>query len=108
MSWDDDIQEWSKKSGRDPSRQKNILVNEGWDPKKYQPSMKAALFDYLDKWHTLSLKNMPSPATLRKNPFARNPAPCLHLHIYEDYLEYICESCGALLPNVDLNNYEQY
>lgn len=69
MSWSKDIREWCTRNGHDPEVQENVLKNKGWDPSKYQPSMKTALYDYLKQWNTLAVKKLPTPATsTRKNP----------------------------------------
>jgi len=74
MSWNDDIASWAQKNGRDPKKVDRIAKKGGWDTSKYLDTMKSALFDYLDKWYTLSVKDMPAPATqLRRNPYRRNP-----------------------------------
>lgn len=66
--WNADIQEYSTSRGRDPKKVHSILLSKGWEPAKYQSSMKNALFDFLDQWYTLSIKTLPTPATLRRNP----------------------------------------
>jgi len=73
-----DIQEWSNKRGKDHEKQEKILIFDGWEPEKYRSSMKASLFSYLDKWHLLSDKDMPTPLTssqLRQNPYTK-PNTC--------------------------------
>jgi len=80
MGWKDDISSWASKNNQEPEIvegnakreiKKGTKIEKGWDPAKYDSStMKAALFDYLNQWYTLSVKTMPIPATtaLRKNP----------------------------------------
>ena len=104
MSWDSDIKEWPSTHRRDVDRQKGILLDDGCDPNKYQPSMKKELFEYLDKWHTLHIKNMPQPATSKRR---RNPS-CFHDFDRDHRYGFRCEECGTNLPNIDLDNYEQY
>lgn len=65
--WDSDIEEYCQLRGKDPAKVEAILLRKGWNPDNYSPSMRSALFNYLDKWYTLSIKNLPEPAT-RKNP----------------------------------------
>ena len=71
MGWQEDIREWSTKNDKRAEVQERVLVDKGWDPTKYTPEMKSALFDYLDKWNTLSVKTLPAPATSKR----RNPTP---------------------------------
>ena len=77
MSWKDDIASWAAKNGQEPETVGSIATGKGWEPNKYQPSMKRALFDYLDQWYTLSVKTLPAPAT--KNAKRRNPARSAHV-----------------------------
>ena len=66
--------------------------------------MKKDLFEYLDKWHTLHIKNMPQPATSKRR---RNPS-CFHDFISDHKYGFMCEDCGIPLSNIDLDDYEQY
>jgi len=70
--WDEDISNYCKSRSREPSKVEGILSREGWESTKYKASMKDALFAWLDQWYTLSIKNLPTPATsgssLRCNP----------------------------------------
>jgi hypothetical protein len=69
MGWKSDIAAWAKRNNKDPERVSNIAMRKGWDPNRYTASMQKQLFDYLDKWYTLSVKVLPTPATaLRRNP----------------------------------------
>jgi len=74
MSWDSDIDEYCKLRGREPQHVRTILKRKAWNKKLYQPSMKSELFEFLDKWYTLSIKKLPSPATNRKNPIKGHQA----------------------------------
>lgn len=82
MSWDEDISTWAHNNDLEPKTVGDIAIKDkkttdgkriekGWEPSKYKSAtMKDALFDYLSKWNTLSVKTLPTPATasLRKNP----------------------------------------
>ena len=70
--WKSIISDWSRKNDRDPSIVEGILLRNGWDPSKFDLSMKDQLIDYLDQWYTLSIKELPEPATknLRRNPYS--------------------------------------
>lgn len=68
-----DIHEWIKKTFKKVDlerfrRIKNILRRGGWNLDKYHPSMRPELHRWLTDWYTLSVKRLPKPATLRKNP----------------------------------------
>ena len=54
MGWQEDIQEWSIQNNKRAEVQERVLVDKGWEPEKYTPEMKTALFDYLTKWNTLT------------------------------------------------------
>ena len=67
--WEEDIQEYCHLRGREPDKVHGILLRKGWEPENYTSRMRDALFDFLDKWYTLSIKKLPVPATTRqKNP----------------------------------------
>lgn len=67
--WKEHIQVYSKSRNRDPAKVEAILLRKGWKPSLYREEMREQLFDFLDKWYTLSVKNLPAPATsLRRNP----------------------------------------
>jgi hypothetical protein len=69
VGWKEDISSWANRNDREVDKVEKIAIREGWKPKNYRPSMKDALFDYLDKWYTLSIKILPEPATKnRRNP----------------------------------------
>jgi len=74
MGWEEDISFWAKKNNQEFATAERIAkkgtkTEKGWDPTKYDSStMRAALFDYLNQWYTLSVKTLPIPATKRKNP----------------------------------------
>jgi hypothetical protein len=76
VGWKEDIAFWADRNGRKADKVEKIAINKGWEPKKYQSSMRAALIDYLDNWYTLSVKVLPEPATKnvknRKNPLRTN------------------------------------
>lgn len=67
--WDNDINEYCQSRDKDLSKVIGILTRKGWDPYNYRASMKTDLFNWLDQWYTLSVKNLPAPATKYK----RNP-----------------------------------
>jgi hypothetical protein len=75
VGWKEDIAFWANNNGREANKVEKIAINKGWEPKKYQTSMRPALLDYLDNWYTLSVKVLPEPATKsvknRKNPFKK-------------------------------------
>jgi len=69
MKWDADVTKWAKNNRREPGKVKGLLVRSGWAPDQYVASMQQYLFYWLDQWYTLSVKNMPQPATtVRSNP----------------------------------------
>lgn len=69
MGWKSDIASWARQREKDPKIVEDIAVEKGWEPAKYQSSMKGSLHDFLTKWYTLSVKNLPEPATSkRRNP----------------------------------------
>ena len=70
--WEDDIAAWAYRNDKEPHKVKGILAREGWDPDSYKASMKKKLHNFLDKWYTLSIKNLPEPATYRSNPININ------------------------------------
>lgn len=73
--WDKDIEEYAKSRKKDPYKVEGILQRDGWEAAKYSPSMKKALFEWLDQWYTLSIKNLPTPATAtRRNPTTTHKA----------------------------------
>jgi hypothetical protein len=69
-TWNNDIEDYAKSRSKDPAKVEGILQRDGWEATKYTSSMKKALFEWLDQWYTLSIKNLPAPATAarRKNP----------------------------------------
>lgn len=71
MGWKTDIAFWASKNSRETSEVEKIAINKGWEPAKYQDSMRDSLLDFLDKWYTLSVKTLPEPATKTSN--RRNP-----------------------------------
>lgn len=70
VAWQDDINLYAKRRKKDPKKIEKILINKGWEPVNYTTEMKNALFDFLDKWYTLSIKELPKPATQRTNPIS--------------------------------------
>jgi len=68
--WEADIEDYSDSRNKDPEKVAGILQRKGWLPAEYDSSMKKSLFAWLDQWYTLSIKNLPAPATARK----RNPS----------------------------------
>lgn len=70
--WKDHIAAWANRNDKESCKAEGILVREGWDPDSYRASMKEELHTFLDKWYTLSVKNLPKPATYRSNPIHLN------------------------------------
>jgi len=72
-AWNKDIEEYAHSRNKEPAKVQGILQRDGWDESNYKSSMKKALFEWLDQWYTLSIKNLPTPATaLRRNPVIRS------------------------------------
>lgn len=65
--WHRDIQKYCESRNKEFDKVEGILVRKGWNPENYRASMRDSLFSYLDKWYTLSIKNLPEPAT-KRNP----------------------------------------
>jgi hypothetical protein len=65
--WDKDIEDYCRSRKKERHIVIGILTRKGWNSQNYQPSMKTNLFDWLDQWYTLSIKNLPEPAT-KRNP----------------------------------------
>jgi hypothetical protein len=94
--WEKDIKDWVRKwfKTNDPKQiaRTRAIAEQKWDPNYdpsiqkdpdgYDSSMRKDLHHWLDNWYTLSVKDMPKPATLRKNPI-NDP---LHL-LYKQILE---------------------
>lgn len=73
MSWRDHVAAWAKANQREFSRVEGILIRNGWNPESYRDSMEKDLFYWLDQWYTLSVKNLPQPATnYKKNPISND------------------------------------
>lgn len=68
--WDNDIEQYCFDRNKDFDRVEDILIRGGWNPDLYQSHMIDDLYNYLDDWYTLSIKNLPKPATSRR----RNPS----------------------------------
>ena len=107
-SWLKDITSWTKSCNcngcdttqKDTSRNysidtiNNLLIDEGWNPSKYNHSMKSKLHDYLTKWYFLAEKQMPKPATSRR----QNPA----LSVVEDRMDLEADRRQTTLSNGDI------
>jgi len=70
--WKSHIEAWASENDRKPSKVEATLRRKGWNPNTYDESMRSDLYAFLDKWYTLSVKTLPEPATLRKNPIGFN------------------------------------
>lgn len=67
--WDRDIIEYCQSREKEKRKVEGILIRKGWELQNYNSSMKDSLFEWLDQWYTLSIKNLPTPATsYRSNP----------------------------------------
>lgn len=66
--WDNDIDDYCRSRGKERQKVVGILTRKGWDSQNYHSSMKDNLFGWLDQWYTLSIKKLPEPATIRRNP----------------------------------------
>lgn len=69
--WDKDIDDFCRSRKKERHKVIGILTRKGWNSQDYQSSMKNDLFNWLDQWYTLSVKNLPEPATTRCNPIAQ-------------------------------------
>jgi hypothetical protein len=69
--WDRDIDDYCRSRKKERHKVIGILTRKGWNSQEYQSSMKNDLFNWLDQWYTLSIKNLPEPATTRRNPITQ-------------------------------------
>ncbi len=75
MGWAEDISSWATKNNQESETVEGIAIDKGWESRKYKNSMRDTLFDFLDQWYNLSVKNLPIPATsdLKRNPIVVQP-----------------------------------
>ena len=82
MSWNEHIAAWASRNDRVASEVAEIAENKGWEPAKYQDSMRADLFDYLSAWYTLAVKTLPKITTKNTSESRKNPCGKRQGHKY--------------------------
>ncbi len=124
--WLEHIEDYSENRKKDAKRVEGILIKGGWDSSTYKSRMKKDLFRYLDDWYTLSIKTLPVPATLRRNPSRlleetlhtgwRARELCFHdsVAVEEDILDgnayyaETCEDCGKTIAGGNYPIWDYY